>query len=147
MHCWYGFTRDKISRYSINICERNVQIGLLWMIEGQKRVMYGSNNSNLDVQGCTTLALTDISGLSTSPTWTIRAFGLKLWLHISTRGNNIGISPCRRNALEDAADIAHPREDECTSCPQKGWSPEGTLPSFCFTSFSNSRRKRHLLLI
>lgn len=91
------------------------------------------------------LALTDISGLSTFPSWTILAFGLKLWLHISIRGNSIGISPCKRNARVDAADIAHPREDEFTSCPQKGWSSKGTVPSLCFTSFSNSRRKRHLL--
>jgi uncharacterized protein with PQ loop repeat len=63
------------------------------------------------------LTFTDMSKLFTLPSWTILAFGLKLWLHISIRGNNIGISPCNRNAREEAADIAHPREDEFTSCP------------------------------
>lgn len=63
------------------------------------------------------LALTDMSELFTFPSWTILAFGSKLWLHISIRGNSIGISPCKRNAREEEADIAHPREDEFTSCP------------------------------
>jgi hypothetical protein len=63
------------------------------------------------------LTFTDMSKLFTLLSWTILAFGLKLWLHISIRGNNIGTSPCKRNAREEAADIAHPREDEFTSCP------------------------------
>jgi hypothetical protein len=88
------------------------------MIARSNKIFRSMYMENSDVEEhLRILALTDMSELFTLPSWTILAFGLKLWLHISIRGSSIGISPCKRNAREDAADIAHPREDEYTSCP------------------------------
>ncbi|GER29820.1 glucokinase [Striga asiatica] len=79
---------------------------------------------------------------------------MKLWLHISIRGSNMGTStgvpsacllPYKRNALDETADIAHPSADASISCPPKGWSSSFTFSSSLFINLSNSRRKRHLL--
>lgn len=100
------------------------------------------------------LALTSIFGFPITFSWIISPFGLKLWLHISMSGSIIGILmrvpsgssfPYNRKARDDTADIAHPRDDVSTSWPPKGWSSGFRFSSACFTSFSNSRRKRHLL--
>lgn len=100
------------------------------------------------------LAFTSIFGFPVTFSWRISAFGLKLWLHISMSGSIIGMLmwvpsassfPYNRKARDETADIAHPRDDESTSWPPKGWSFGFRFSSACLTSFSNSRRKRHLL--
>lgn len=92
--------------------------------------------------------------MEASCSWIIRAFELKLWLHISIRGSIMGtlfgvpsvrFLPCKRNALDETAAIAHPRDDASTVWPPKGWFSGFILSRVCLTSFSKSRRKRHLL--
>lgn len=100
------------------------------------------------------LAFTSICVFHLFFSWIISEFGLKLWLHISMSGSIIGTLvqdpsgssfPYNRNARDETADIAHPREDESTSWPPKGWSSSFRFSSVCLTSFSKSRRKWHLL--
>lgn len=100
------------------------------------------------------LTFTSIFAFSAPWLWIILAFGQKLWLHMSIKGNIIGtfslipsecLSPRKRKALDDAADIAHPREAASMSWPRKGWSPGFMFETALLTCFSNSRRNRHLL--
>ena len=92
--------------------------------------------------------------MEASCSWMIRAFELKLWLHISMRGSImgtlVGVPSVRfllykRNALDETAAIAHPRDDASTVWPPKGWFSGFILSRVRLTSFSKSRRKRHLL--
>lgn len=53
--------------------------------------------------------------------------------------------PCNLNALDETADIAHPRDEASTSWPPKGCLSGVRPTNACLTFCSKSRRNRHLL--